>query len=106
MAWQIFNLMEDTRKMPTSSGVYAVYLNHELVYIGSSNNLRNRFSGYAFRHSYGKTFITPWIEVNRDESMVVKFRETKKLGEWAMREIRLISRLKPIFNTHHKGGKK
>mgnify|MGYP000202116532 CR=1 FL=1 len=106
MSWKCYNLMEDISKMPSVAGVYAIYLNQKLIYIGSSNNLRNRFSGHSFRYSYGKTFITPWIEVPSSDTMIVKFKPTKKQGEWAMREIRLIQRLRPIFNTHHKGRKK
>jgi len=95
--------MKHREHLPTLPAVYAIYFNNDLVYIGSSNNIRNRFSGHAFRYSYGKNIITPWQTVDSDVVIDLKFKVTKKLGEWSMREIRLIHRLKPLFNSHHKG---
>ena len=105
MAWESYELMNERRKMPSTAGVYAVYFSNDLVYIGSTNNLRNRFSGHAFRYGYGRNIITPWQDLEDDVTVTVKYKQTKKLGEWAMREVRLIHRLRPLFNTHHKGRK-
>lgn len=101
--WFKINLMKERELLPTLPAVYAIYFNNDLVYIGSSNNIRNRFSGHAFRYSYGKNIITPWQTVDLDVVINLKYKITKKIGEWAMREIRLIHRLRPLFNSHHKG---
>lgn len=105
MAWDSYNLMKDQQKMPYLPGVYAVYFDKDLVYIGSTNNLRNRFSGHAFRYGYAKNIVTPWQTIPDSTVITVKYRKTKKLGEWAMREVRLINRVQPLFNSHHKGKK-
>lgn len=101
--WIKVNLMEDKNKLSTSPAVYAIYFDGDLVYIGSSNNIRNRFSGHAFRYGYGRNIYTPWQDLPDSVVISMKYRMTKKLGEWAMREIRLISKLRPFFNFHHKG---
>ena len=85
------------------AATYVIYFNSDLVYIGSSKDIRNRFSGHAFRYSYGKEIITPWQEIPNKTVVTLKYKTTKKMGEWAMREIRLIYRLQPFFNSHHKG---
>lgn len=105
MAWESYNLMKQKPAMPCLPGVYAVYFDRDLVYIGSTNNLRNRFSGHAFRYGYAKNIVTPWETIPDSTEITVKFRQTKKFGEWAMREMRLIHRIQPLFNSHHKGRK-
>lgn len=101
--WTKVNLMEDKTKLPITPAVYAIYFDDDLVYIGSSNNIRNRFSGHAFRYGYAKNIVTPWQELPISVVITMKYRTVKKIGEWAMREIRLITRLRPFFNFHHKG---
>jgi len=105
MVWESYDLMNGKEKMPYIPGVYAVYFDNALVYIGSTNNLKNRFSCHYFRYVHAKNIHTPWQDIPNSTVITVKFRATKKLGEWAMREVRLIYRLRPLFNTHHKGRK-
>lgn len=100
--WKPFELYPVRSKLPESPCVYAVYFDGKLVYVGQTNRLSNRFSGHAFRHSYGKEIITPWCEVPAGTKISIKARFSEKLGDWAMREIRLISRLKPLHNRHHR----
>ena len=101
--WLKINLMEERDQLPSIPAVYAVYFDNDLVYIGSSNNIRNRFSGHAFRYVYARNVVTPWQTIDDTVEIILKFRPTRKIGEWLMREIRLIQRLKPLFNSHHKG---
>jgi len=103
MAWQSINLMEQRNKLPNAPATYVIYFDGDMVYIGSSKDIRNRFSGHAFRYNYGKEIITPWQEIPNTVAITLKYKTTKKIGEWSMREIRLIYRLKPLFNSHHKG---
>ena len=68
-------------------GVYAIYNDEELVYIGSSQNLKSRIKRYK-----AKDPDEIW------SSWRLKVRYTKKIGEWIFREIRLIYRLAPTNN--------
>jgi excinuclease UvrABC nuclease subunit len=85
--WQKIQTLPWTNSVSKFPGVYAIYdHSNELVYIGSSMNLRRRISRYAARY-------------NPDWSLKVRY--TKFVGEWAFREIRLIRRLKPLLNTQN-----
>jgi excinuclease UvrABC nuclease subunit len=101
--WKDYQLYPSKDKVfPDAPCVYAIYFDGDLVYVGQTTSLSNRFGGHAFRYSYGKSIITPWQEVPSDTRITIKASGSLRLGDWAMREIRLIRRLKPIFNTHHK----
>lgn len=89
---------QERDQLPTHAGVYAVYFDGDLVYIGSSSNVRNRFSGHAFRYSYGKTIITPWQEIPQSTRIDIKVKKSVARGDWLMWEARLIYKLLPIFN--------
>lgn len=96
--WPYWNL-------PNLPAVYALYFDGELKYIGQSRDLRNRFAqGYrSMRYGYARNVHTPWGEFPDTTVIEIKFHHGWRLGDWAMREIRFITRLKPVFNTHHKG---
>lgn len=102
--WFKFELFpkKQTQPLPSKPCVYAVYFDEQLVYIGQTNRLSNRFSGRRFRYSYANEIITPWCEVSGDTRITIKARFSERYGDWAMWEIRLINRIKPLFNTHHK----
>ncbi len=87
--------------MPKTAGAYAVYFDGELVYIGQSNDIANRFCEHRIRHGYAKYIITPWGEVQATTHIDVKVKRSVVIGDWAMWEIRLINRLQPKFNKHH-----
>jgi hypothetical protein len=80
------------REMPAC---YAVYLDGSLSYIGQTTNLKKRFLNYGITTGYGDSFVTPWGSFS---TVRVKVRYASKYGDWAMRELRLIRRLKPAFN--------
>lgn len=100
--WKEFVLFpsHERTKLPATAGVYAVYFDGTLVYIGQSVNVANRFSEHKIRHAHAKYIITPWDDVHQDTRITVKVRACRRLGEWAMREIRLIHRLQPMFNSN------
>ena len=104
--WKKFGLFPEKAALPNTPCVYAVYFDNDLVYIGQTNSLSNRFSGHAFRYSYGKTIITPWNEIPNDVMIDIKAKFSERIGDWAMWEIRLIRRLKPLFNNHHRNKRK
>lgn len=100
--WKTFQLFPKADSLPTAPCVYVVYFDDELRYIGQTNGFRNRFSGHAFRYGYDKNIITPWAMVSHKTKITIKARFSERYGDWAMWEIRLIKKLKPPFNTHHK----
>ncbi len=57
--------------------------------------LRQRIGSYRIRPTYGTGHFTPWGQFNR---VVVKVKTSYRYGDWAMRELRLIRRLKPDYN--------
>jgi len=104
--WKEFELFPIKNIFPNKPCVYAVFFDRRLVYIGQSNSLSNRFSGHAFRFGYGKNIHTPWEDLPDTTKINIKAKFSEKLGDWAMWEIRLIRRLKPIYNTHHRNKRK
>lgn len=91
---------------PRCAGVYAVYFNDSLVYIGQSCDISNRFSEHSIRYGYGRNIITPWADVPETTTIKVKVKRSRRIGDWAMWEIRLIRRLHPVLNSQHKGRKR
>lgn len=102
--WLMFDLLTRRPKssLPDRPCVYAVYFGCDLVYIGQTNRLCNRFAEHKFRRGYANEIITPWCELPGDTQVTIKAKFSERYGDWAMWEIRLIHRLKPIFNFHHK----
>lgn len=76
-------------------GVYAIYLDDELVYIGQSALVKKRVFSHGIHYGYGLRMFTPW---QRCKDCYFKVRYTTKYGDWAMRELRLIRRLHPKYN--------
>lgn len=101
--WKLINFIENRLKLPVVACCYAIYFDGQLFYIGSTNNLRNRFSGHAIRWGYAKNLITPWGEFPDDIFIHIKYKPSKKYGDWLMLEARLIRRLQPDFNKKLKG---
>jgi hypothetical protein len=62
--------------LPKVAACYAIYVDGRLVYIGQA----------------------PWGSGSR---IVVKYRQSRKYGDWAMVELRLIRRLSPSGNRVH-----
>jgi excinuclease UvrABC nuclease subunit len=100
--WQALNVFRnfDTPAVP---GCYVIYFDGVPVYVGQSNNLRSRLSRHNFRHSYACSVHTPWGELPNKVVITAKYKASRRRGDWAMWELRLIHRLKPDFNQTHKG---
>ncbi len=101
--WDAYHLFGGRGSLPRFAGVYAIYFDDELVYIGSSTDIANRFSEHKIRHGYAKNIITPWADVPGSTRITVKVKRSLHRGDWAMWEIRLIHRLRPTFNRQHRG---
>jgi excinuclease UvrABC nuclease subunit len=79
-------------------GVYVIYLDDRLAYIGQGKDLRRRLLTHNIASdAYG--YITPWISCS---DLKIKFKYSQKKGDWLMLEYRLINRLKPNGNKRDK----
>jgi excinuclease UvrABC nuclease subunit len=96
--WKSFDPLKPAL-IPANAGVYVLFLDGVPVYVGQSNNLRARIYFHKFRYGYAKDIITPWGAFSDDCKFVIKCKVSRRLGDWAMWEIRLIHKLKPKFNT-------
>lgn len=103
--WAAYSMFPALDKLPRFAGVYAVYINDALVYIGSSVDIANRFSEHKLRYGYGDSLITPWGDYPGDARVVLKVRRSLVYGDWAMWELRLIQRLRPVHNRRGLGRK-
>jgi excinuclease UvrABC nuclease subunit len=101
--WTEYRLLEPRERiaLPKCAGVYVIYFDGRPVYVGQSVNVANRLAGHKLRHAYARYIITPWVDVPDTTRITVKVKPSRRLGDWAMLEIRLIARLQPEFNTHH-----
>jgi hypothetical protein len=80
---------------PAIPACYVVYLDGKLSYIGQTSNLQSRVSAHGIRLSLGGGFHTKWGYFS---SVIFKIRYGSKMGDWAMREVRLIHRIQPPLN--------
>jgi hypothetical protein len=99
--WEAYGL--PSRSLPRFAGVYVVQIDGLSVYVGSSVDIANRFCEHAFRPGYRKNVITPWGDFPDSTPLTLKVRRSRRVGDWAMWEIRLIKRLRPEFNRQHRG---
>jgi excinuclease UvrABC nuclease subunit len=84
-------------EIPAEAGVYVIYVNGHLLYIGSSCNLKKRLNTRRINFATGGPYEikTPW---GWADSVKVKYSKSKKFGDWLMREVRLIRRIRPEDN--------
>ena len=91
----------DIASVPNTPCVYCFIHKNVVVYVGSTLRFRSRFYEHNIRYGYAKNIVTPWGSFD-DGSVLLKIKPFKKYGDWAMNELRLIKKLKPIFNKTHK----
>jgi excinuclease UvrABC nuclease subunit len=84
--------------LPSLPGVYVVFIEGRVAYVGQSSNIRTRFTEHNFEHGYGHDLHTPWGDFHKDTSVTMKIKLSRRLGDWTMWEVRLIATLKPYFN--------
>ena len=82
--------------MPQVPACYALVLDGEVVYVGQTLNLQNRFYSHQIKHDRKGNWLTKWGVLPGDLRLKVKFGQ--RFGDWCMREARLIDRLQPRFN--------
>jgi hypothetical protein len=90
--------VQDWNKVAEAAGVYAIYKNGTLRYVGSTTNLRGRLYGHCRRLGLcGDYGYVP------ESNHYAKVSFSKREGDWLMRELRLIQKLKPAWNKNHTG---
>lgn len=83
-------------ELPEVAACYVIYIEGELAYIGSTQNLRARFRKHGINFArYSNNIETPW---GRCQRISAKIKVSRKYGDWAMDELRLIRRLQPRLN--------
>jgi hypothetical protein len=80
--------------MPRCPGVYVISLGQRLTYVGSSWSLAERFPYHKIRCVEG-VWITPW---GGSVHLRIKYKRSKRFGDWLMDEARLIRKLVPPGN--------
>lgn len=73
--------------LPSHACCYVIQLDGKTIYVGQTLNLRDRFYSHTLHRQHPREQIT----------LKVKFGQ--RYGDWAMREARLVERLKPILNV-------
>lgn len=106
--WKIYDYFEfKWPELEERPGCYVIYLDGQLSYIGQASNIKARVSSYRPRFGYGNTiFHLVGGKEGICKQYLVKVRYSSRIGDWAMREIRLIKRLQPPLNNTHGGKKK
>lgn len=97
-AWRRYNFypFEEWFSITRGAGVYAVYCDGVLIYIGQSADVLKRLESYKMNYGFSNGRIyTPW---GFCKDLYVKVRSARRMGEHLMIEARMIARLKPKFN--------
>lgn len=95
--WGVFDPMRPFL-LPTSPAVYVIFFDREPVYVGQTNNLRVRFQRHQIRYGYARNIRTAWGEISDEIAVAGKAKLSKRYGDWAMWELRLIKKLRPRLN--------
>jgi excinuclease UvrABC nuclease subunit len=95
--WTTYLFSIDPWIIPHKPGVYVIYGDGQILYIGQALDVCKRISSYQinFSHYSNNGINTPW---GRSQSVKIKISFSKKFGDWAMRELRLIKKLQPKEN--------
>lgn len=103
--WHVFDCFSKYADIEYRPGVYVAIGDGRPLYVGSAVSLRHRITDHGpFRHRMNEdddlVVDTKWGSFGWFE---VRFSYSRKFGDWAMRELRLIKRLRPILNVMHSG---
>lgn len=101
--WVAYNLFEREQIKPLA-GCYVIYAqepncDNAVVYVGQAADVKSRIRNHKIDcQKYSSNIYTPWKIYPPATKLTVKIKYQRLLGDYAMREIRLIHRLKPCFN--------
>lgn len=82
------------------SGIYGIYIDNALVYIGKTKNFRQRFSGHAtsMRHSKAQWYPLAREFDKRGHIIEAKILECVPLVSLSEKEKEYIDNFQPMFN--------
>jgi hypothetical protein len=104
--WHSFDETASYGDFQPRPGVYVIFGDDRVQYVGSSKNIRQRLTGRIPRLVYNdpeeseRPVRTTWGVFRRFE---IRVRYSTKYGDWLMRELRLIRGLKPLLNAAGEG---
>jgi hypothetical protein len=104
--WKAFDFDDrDSWTSWESPGVYAIYGDGRLLYIGQSDNVSKRIRlGHGANYSrFSAGIDLPWGQFS---TVTIKIRLSTRFGDWLMHEARLIRRLQPPENNHRTARKR
>ena len=92
--------MVDIHSYSNDSGVYGIYIDDALVYIGKAKNFHQRFGGHtsSIRHSDGQWYPLVREFDKRGHNIWAKIIEKVPIRTLCEVESRYIDELDPIFN--------
>lgn len=104
--WVTIPAIEEKFIIDKKVGVYCIYENGRIVYVGISKNVRKRLSNHGYskhsiefeRKSLGNKFYSYTHNPNKDLYFKVKY--TNNITQAMQLEASLINRLLPIKNAH------
>lgn len=82
---------------PAVPGVYVFLVPGQVLYVGSGVDIRARVKSHMRSTPSTRRFASWW----NCEDLYGKWSPSVRRGDWAMREIRLIRRLRPASNSQH-----
>lgn len=97
--WEVVNRSFESIAMPYAPAVYIAMEGKRVIYVGQTGNFRKRIPAHNIVFNPAEmTWFTPWGEF---KDFRIKVSTGGLYGSWAMRELRLIKKLKPEFNCLH-----
>jgi excinuclease UvrABC nuclease subunit len=94
--WVAFDFVNSELNIPDGPGVYAIFGDGVLIYIGQSKNVRSRLASHLHDIPWDRSRIhSSWGSFDR---FTVKVRASRRRGDWLMIEHCLIKRLQPSMN--------
>jgi len=98
--WRTIDLLSQYDAIPREPGVYVFIRDRRVVYVGMSANLHARLAAYRPRRrpvDYDTDDHSPVLHPYADGS-ILKISVSRRYGDWLMRELRLIRKLRPLHN--------
>lgn len=93
--------MIDIHSYSNDSGIYGVYIDEALVYVGKTKNFHQRFNGLAYNiyHKENQWYPLAREFDKRGHSIEAKIIEKIPIQALSGAELEYVNELKPIFNV-------
>lgn len=92
--------MVDIHSYSNDSGIYSIYIDNILVYVGRTKNFHMRFNAHTNNIQRKENFWYPLVREfdKRGHSIVAKILETVPMENIVAKELDYIIKYNPIFN--------